>query len=272
MTERRWTAKWLRRSYWVVGLVLVSTASFIFLAFVHHRYKARRARRLVSAIAGLRLGESGVNEVQRVVSAYRSDLVSSETQCSGPDCAFTIQMDTAFWKPLIGHEAWLDTLAYHFASLTENGVLGRLGMRNFVVTASMRTTNGVLESSTASVIVAGDCQKWLGGSWRLLREMPTFSKTKVPVAASPSDHLVIRWIHLHMGLETGEALDASVTPDATPEEKAAAFGINMNCLTSRSGCFFLGDLMPRAVQLQKLRSHWPMGGTSQACSKHTDPD
>jgi hypothetical protein len=265
------TSKWLRRTCWVASVVFLAAGILITLAFVQHRYKAQRARRLVSAVESLQLGESRLSDVQRVVTQYRSDLLPSETNCrSGSDCYFTFQIHTAFWWSLFGHGAWLDALANHFSYWTEYPVFARLGMRNFMVTASLRVTYGVVKGSSVAVIVQGDCRKWLGGSWRLLPVMPPFPKTRFPVTSPPNDHLDISWSHLHMGLETGESLNAVVTPDATPEEKAAAFGINMNCLTSRSGCFFLDDLMPGAVQFKKLRR--PMGGTSQACLKHTDPD
>lgn len=142
-------------------------------------------------------------------------------------------------------------------------------MRNFLVTVGIKQTGGVLESSSASVIVEGDCQKWLGAGWQLLPEMPSFSQTNMRRTVAPDDHVVITWSHLHMFPEAGEMLNAVVIPSATPREEAAAFGINMNCLTSTAGCFFLADLMPAAVQLQKSRGHWPLGWTSQT---HTNVD
>ena len=211
--------------------------------------------------------------VQSLIHQYRSDLLPRDTPCrSDADCVFTFQIDTAYWKRLYGHGAWFDASANRLAYRSENTVLARIGMRNFLVTVGIKQTGGVLESSSASVIGEGDCQKWLGAGWRLLPEMPSFSKAHSRKAIGPDDDVVITWSHLHLFPGAGEMLDAVVTPGATSAEEAAAFGINMNCLTSTLGCFLLADLMPAAVQLQKSRGHWLLGWTSQTCPKHTNAD
>lgn len=260
--------RWFQRAFRAAGFLLLTAGLLFVLALANHRYRVRRASHLLSAMEGLRPGESRMSDVQRVVNQYRSDLVPNETQCHSADCNFTFQIRSALWSFLSPRE-WPEPYDSYG---TERWALGRLSMRSFIVTMGVKVADDVLKSSYASVVVEGDCQKWLHGTWRHIPELPAFSKTKLPLTFAPDDHLVITSSDFHMGPQAGEALDAIVIPGASSAEKAAAFGINMTCLTSISGCFSLSDLMPAAVQLQKSRGRWPLVSTSQTCPNHPTPD
>ena len=261
--------KWLRRT----GCSLVATCTVVgclmFLLFLNYRYQADRATNLIRAVRDLKVGESSPADVERVVARFRSDLVFPGSPCRA-ECAFTFRIDPVFWMRFMEHGAWFDSLAGHLLTWTDSPCFGRIGMRDFVVTATVKVAKGRVASNTVSLLVEGDCHKWVGAGWVVRPEIHDLSP-HTDIHAS-SDNLAVHWSHLHMGFESGEVLTATMTPQATPEERAAALDINLVCLTSSSGCFFLSDLMPAAVRWQKSEGRWPLGWTSQTCPKHTNPD
>jgi hypothetical protein len=54
----------------------------------------------------------------------------------------------------------------------------------------------------------------------------------------------------------GTGLDTWITPSATPDEKRSARQFMLQCLTSRSGCRTVCDLVPAALEYAKSRPAW----------------
>jgi hypothetical protein len=116
----------------------------------------------------------------------------------------------------------------------------------------------------AGILVEGKSE-WLMGNWSLVRviDEERLRDYRVDVLQHPElARYFWHWSHLHMGMDTGEVLNNTVTIDADPEQFQAARQFNFACLNSWEGCNSLCSLMPSATRYRRDHGRSGLGWNS----------
>ena len=238
--------------------------------FAYFHYQVHIARQMIGDLRTLRLGQSTTADVLPIVHRYAgtgSTSGPSGAPCPPDNCSYFMHV-----VPLSGEGhgrimLWIREKAGDLMNLEGTRYLG---IRPWFASGSVTLENGKVKDYGASVIVGGPCEKLLHASWEVAEDFPELGHgEKWPNMVS--DNLMIQW-HSVISYESGEGLTAYLRPPATPEERQAAFNLNMDCLTRMgNGCFLLSDILPDGVRWQHAHG-LRLGRTEHACRGLRDPD
>ena len=251
------------------------------------------ALRAALIAAGFLIFLYGAARILLLYEARRADAILTELnaiQLGTPETAiqsFLAKYERRDWEQMLGtrnkkivvvdpwglrgpsRPQWLADLEYKILDLAPN-VRRKLGLRVWEAFGTIKIKDGKVVSSGSSVLVEGE-NEWLSGQSSLIdsnneldhyRRMGTYRPGMERYAAG--------WTHLHMGMETGEALWNLLTPNATPEERKAAQSYNLACLTSMKGCHSLCELMPDAARYRKEHNYPALGHNSGSWNVQDD--
>lgn len=241
----------------VAGLLVVcATAYGAALAIL--ALEARSAAAFLNEVRSIQLGQAEASVIP-FINRYED---KTQPGFAGSDTHRLLVDPWHLYRPFPG-PTWLDNLVRR--SLWESGDFRRrLGLRAWVVQATITFTEGTVHSVGTGVLVEGE-NEWLLGNWHYSHEIPSYltDRHKGNGTFRPEmSRYVAHWTHVHAGPETGEGLVNSVTPDATPEESNAARNINLQCLTSFRGCRSLCELMPDAHRFMRKHDYPGLGWNS----------
>lgn len=266
------TTKRIRKISFVLVSEFVTIGLFLAIGMLYFRYEARLAKHLLQDVQELQIGQSTTNDVMRIAARYHAH-VWTDQECTGGCIAYFFEVEPISWLRLYGHGRILDESLIAIYQIFDTQILNNLGIRAWQVMASVTLKNGKVSTITGHMFVEGSCHKWLDAGWRMAPEFPQFWMDQAKEAHQPPPQgILIHWHHLHMGPETGEGLEAAITPSASAQEFKAAVHLNTNCLWALGkGCFLLSDIFPDGVGWQRDQGRSPLGWTSQTCKGLKDP-
>jgi hypothetical protein len=158
---------------------------------------------------------------------------------------------------------WIE-MSVKYLALEHPDVRRTLGLRIWLMQGAVSFKEGRVVSVSVDEVVEGQ-NEWLEARWKLMPEIPEDRLKwyrEVGYFRPEMDHYLVHWIHLHMGVETGEIIENLVTKNAPREEHQAATNINGKCLTSVRGCASLCELMPEATRYRRQHYYPPLGWNS----------
>lgn len=222
--------------------------------------EARRAASLLKQLNKVQIGQSD----SALSSLMNYEYPASELRDAGNAHTQILLVDPWHLRRPFSRYEWVDRYV-HEAVFGIDHSRRRLGVRVWYVAGGVQFEQGKVRGVGAELVVEGK-NEWLLASWNRVTEMPAYQikDYKERGLYSPAmERYLVRWTHLHMGpAETGEGIRNWITPSATEVEQHAARTINLECLTSVSGCSTLCDLMPDATKLRRERNYPGWGGTS----------
>jgi hypothetical protein len=249
----------------VVGFFVFACVSI----FAYFHYEAHVAGQMIAAVQNLELGQSTTTDVLPIVHQYAGvGVITGNDPCSTTEnCSYFFRV-----APLdgIGRGRIMQWVLERAFDLTNLEGARYLGIRPWFAKAFITLENGTVKDYSASVLVSGPCQKVLHASWEVADSFPQLGNPDEQWPNKVSDTLQIRWQGV-TSYETGEGLAAYLRPEATPEERQAAFHLNLDCLTRMgNGCFLLSDILPDGVRWAHEHSQ-PLGFTTHTCRGLKDP-
>ena len=231
-------------------------------------YEASRARSMLHDLESVKVGdpESSLISVSENYGGYRWISKFREPDDQTSDCEYVLEANPWRFPLLTGHTRKFDN-AIHKASSSLNSRLRRaVGLRMWNVIGSISLKEKRVISVSGSAFVEGRDQ-WLGGIWRLSGSIPEYELEGFQESGESwpeMNRYLIRWVNLNMADGLGEAVKSWITPDATHDEKLSARRFNLQCMTSRTGCQTVCDLVPDAVGYAGEHSQFHLGGTWDA--------
>jgi hypothetical protein len=243
----------------------------LFICFLaYFRYQAHIALGLLGEVRNLKIGQSTTADVLPIVHRYGGVGATDgpgHVPCPPDNCSYFLHL-----TPLDGEgHGRIILAAYEVAGNILNWEGTRyLGIRPWFVGSVVTLENGKVKDYSGSVLVGGPCQKLLHAGWEVAQDFPNHGHSGEPWPNKVSDSLMIQW-HGVTSYQSGEGIQAYLTPAATVEERQAAFDINMDCLTRMgNGCFLLRDILPEGVRWQ-LAHGGGLGYTGHTCRGLKDP-
>jgi hypothetical protein len=247
----------------IARFVLVTAAAIIFvlicygLAQAYLAYEITRAGQMLKELEAVKLGdnEASVLPILRKYDGFRRapeewakfDKADYENLVEiGPSGVYAVADRTntcMFYRVTRAVLSSLNSRLRRAVGLRRWNVWGRIGFKNNRVIVVV-----------GGVTVEGS-NEWLDGNWILVETIPESEIERF--VTSPG----ITWPHMNRYLlgwyrqrffpivdGGGEGSLAWITPSATEDEKRSAHGFMLQCLSSRSSCRTVCDLVPAAAE------------------------
>jgi len=262
LTKRR-----LRAFVFVITGILGTSLILYGAARLFLLVEARRAASFLTQLNSVRLGDER-NAVLPLLRKYED--VWFERQIGADRGNYVLRVDPwHFYRPLAGPH-WVD-ISFRGAIDKLSSLRRQLGLRAWVVNGGVRLNSESVESVWADVVVEG-ANEWLMADWRYGSAVPPHETELYKEGGKyrpEMDQYFVSWTHLHMGMESGEGIRNWVTPLGDSDQQRAARTINLQCLTSATGCHSLCDLMPDAAQYRHQHDYpWGWNSGSWALQDH----
>lgn len=245
----------------ILGIFILSYLAVFLLLSI----EVRRAATLLGQLNNVKLGDpqTAINPLLR-----RYEDLWYERQIGTERTNYILRVDPwHFYRPFVGPR-WIDAPVRR--AIYECGGLRRaLGLRAWVVNGDLILMDERVVSVWAEVIVEGQ-NEWLMTNWTYAGAVPS-EEAKLykehGLYRPEMERYLIGWTHLHMGLETGEALRNWISSSANGDEQQAARNINLRCLRSFTGCHSLCEFMPDANRYRRQHDYpgwgWNSGSWGQ---------
>jgi hypothetical protein len=249
-----------RRFVLAIAATFVLVLSCYGLARAYLYYEAGRAERMLKELGDVKLGDAE-SQVLAMLQRYGKYQKMPEdlAKFDKADYEYLVEIGPSGIYHVLGRDntgrfyritrAVLSSLSPQFRrviGLRRWNVYGRVGIKENRVTV------------VCGMVLVEGSHGWLFGDWILAKTIPPYAIKKF--VTSPGVSWPYDVNHYLMGWEGGPMMnelhqegwaggpDTSITPDATENEKRAAHGFRLECLTSRSGCRTVCDLYPAAVE------------------------
>ncbi len=223
-----------RAGIFVLLFLLVTPVAIWIALRISQAIEVKRVEILLNRIKGLRVRETTFQETQQLAKEYPGHMRYSEGNCDAEECEFSIYF---------GYE-----LVDRFDFI--NGVLRSVGVRQFVVGASVKVRNGLLVKKGFSILaetrIASPCGQWLAISGTTEDRFPHsdyYYGRYLGLEEHPNHQVIKPHLTTNGG---GQALNAAVTPDATLTEQERTYDFRLPCLSSLGGCSELEEIAPSA--------------------------
>ncbi len=223
-----------RAGIFVLPFLLVTPVAIWIALRISQAIEVKRVEILLNRIKGLRVRETTFQETQQLAKEYPGHMRYSEGNCDAEECEFSIYF---------GYE-----LVDRFDFI--NGVLRSVGVRQFVVGASVKVRNGLLVKKGFSILaetrIASPCGQWLAISGTTEDHFPHsdyYYGRYLGLEEHPNHQVIKPHLTTNGG---GQALNAAVTPDATLTEQERTYDFRLPCLSSLGGCSELEEIAPSA--------------------------
>ena len=232
----------------LIGIVATLLALMAGAAYLRHQNvrAVSRAQRLALSIEKLRVGISDYRAAQTIAADFGT--VPYETCFGARDCRDGYFESCAYMIPAndAGSHHWVSTHPF----------LRRLGMRDWGGTALIFIENGLVSEHSFRITYRSRNGAWRGFGAVEDKSIPT----NRAVQAVVSDAYSIQRNDVIVGLEPrdlGFALESSLTPASTPDERRRAWHFESGCLAERVGCGEICEVMPDAWHdFYKVRGHF----------------
>ena len=191
-----------------------------------------RAEALLADIKSLELNRSSWSDAQRLMFRW-GKWGGWYGNCNADNCTYSIEIyHLRFVYP---------PFVYDRVPQVGARVLELVGLRSAAVTARFHVVHGIVTDKGFGVNVALPASQWNAQTyWPSLNvaflEGAKAQSTPDQFAEHPNRGFIQRRIRL----------EASFTPDESPEEKAALTDFHFDCITRWKACTRRGELLPRA--------------------------
>jgi len=240
-----------------IALVLVLIGYGLARAYLY--YEAARAERMMRELGDVNIGDSEA-QVLPILERYGTRRRFLEPYVGSNKTDYEYMVDIG---PSGIYYYYADPANTSMFYRITRAVLGNLnprlrraiGLRRWDVYGRVGFKDERVKVVVGTVMVEGS-NEWLNGGWALEQTIPPSEidsyVTRWGVSwPHDANHYLVGWSQLiAMEEQNGGGEDASVeiTPDATDQEKRSAHEFRWNCLTSRSGCSTVCDLVPAVAE------------------------
>lgn len=249
----------LRRIIWLFATLGVMVIVCYGAAFAYLVYESRRANSLLEDLSGVKLGDNEASVVQLTQKYGANRYVpppGSRLVFAGSDLGFDFLCGFGLDPLCINrnnpHWTRFDSLIYMATTRITPSLRRAMGLRRWMVGGQIGFKQGRVMGVNYRVLVEGT-HEWLEGTWYLVPTIPAHDIehfVSIPQVDWPQKNRYLIGEHrLFHGYEApGTGLETWITPSATPDEKRSARQFMLQCLTSRSGCQTVCDLVPAGVE------------------------
>jgi hypothetical protein len=214
--------------------------------FIWHQ--ARKVEALALAMQTIVPGASSREDAERIARRFGGTNILPDRPCNQDQC--TWEMTVLWIKPgRLPSSPWGEKIFLWTSALLDHRPFSRLGIHSWMARSWIHLQGNTVSFCGMEVYAEGEHHQWMDGGWSLYREVPE-EVLKVSPAWPPSKYIV-RWHHLHMGLETGEGLHSYVSLAIPVEYRRRAQALNYTCLTG-SVCSGISGLYPEAARDHQL--------------------
>jgi hypothetical protein len=247
----------LRRIFLLTATLAVIVIVCYGAALAYLAYESRRASRMLQELASVNIGD---NQASAVPLLQKYGGFRSAPQFRSRLDDFDYQYYSEF-DPLLLNQAAHPSKFASVIRMAATRIYPRLrramGLRRWHVLGFISVKQGRVKDVTGSVLVEGR-HETLGGIWHHVETIPAdeieLFVTRPGIDWPQMNRYLIGWRRLFRDFDfPGEAAEIWITPSATPDEKRSAHQFMFQCLTSRSGCRTVCDLVPAGVEYANSR-------------------
>ena len=243
----------------VGGISLALYAS----ALGYLRYQSHRTARFLNRLDGIRLDEPE-SKVRGLIDSHEDP---SFRRREGIVDYCVLRSDP--WRVYRGL-GWIWFTNRWFKFLESSGLFRRgSGLRVWEADGAIGIKEHRVVFVKKSLVVEGK-NEWLMVTCSLAPKISERDLEHHSPISSEMSRYFAHWAHLHMAMDTGEALVNLITPEADQDQFRAAHEINFRCLTSRRGCKSLCELMPAATAYRHQHNYPLLGWNSGSWGSQDD--
>jgi hypothetical protein len=242
----------LQRFFRLIVALVVTMVVCIGGAFAYLAHESRRASLMLRDLESVNIGDSegSVVSLLQKYGGYRW-VPTSGNDAAKPDWEYIVEVNRWRLDLKTGHSRKFDFLLRAAPNLVNSRVRGAVGLREWLVSGRVAfKENHVI--SVAGIAEVEGRNEILAGMWNLAAQVPESEQehfVKAGVSWPHMDRYLIGFsndLNLYGG--SGEVARSWITPLASEDERRFAREFELQCLTSRSGCQTVCDLVPGAVE------------------------
>lgn len=231
-------------------------------------YEASRASSMLHDLESVKVGdpEASVISISENYGGYRWIPEFREPDDQTSDCVYVLEANPWRFPSLTGHTRKFDDAVHKISSSLNSRLRRTVGLRMWNVIGSISLKENHVIALSGSAFVEGRDQ-WLGGMWHISGNIPKYELERFQESSASwpeMNRYLIGWVNLNMAGGLREAVESWITPDATYDEKLSARRFNLQCMTSRTGCQTVCDLVPDAVGYAREHPQLRLGGSWDA--------
>lgn len=212
-------------------------------------HQARKVEALALALQTMIPGVSSREDAERIAQRFGGTSILPDRPCNPDQC--TWEMTVLWIKPggFPSRPSWNKIFVWT-AGLLDHRPFAQLGIHSWMARGWIHLQGNTVSFCGMEIYAEGEHHQWMDGGWSLYREVPEEVFKVSP--AWPRSKYIVRWHHLHMGLETGEGLRSYVSLAMPLEYRRRAQELNYKCLTMPGGCSGISELYPEAARDHQL--------------------
>jgi hypothetical protein len=240
-----------------MGGILVLALICYGVARAYLAYEATRAGQMLRELGGVKIGESEAS-VLLVMKRYgecRWTSAFAKFDKADYECLIEIGPSGIYYIVDPGNTNRFYRMTRAILNSLNPRFRRAIGLRRWNVYGRVGFKDKQAKVVFVMVMVEGS-NEWLSGGWSLAQTIPPDEIDRLVTSMGVSwphdaNHYLVGWDRL-IAMEKqnggGEGAGASITPDATEDERRSAHEFRWQCLTSRSGCRTVCDLYPAAAE------------------------
>ncbi len=168
LTHRR-----LRMFQFCILFLLAGVLLLLLLTIGYARYRAHVAKQLSVRVQALTIGKPPPPEVIAQLKQHQTKIhFGEEKPCTPQDCVYVAAISTFGLSNFEGYGVLPQEFAWSVLGALDNETLRYMGIRHWIVGASVGVADGRVAWYSGDVFVEGPQHKWLDTSWHVAPAMP----------------------------------------------------------------------------------------------------